>query len=105
MVARIDDVAAFERALDKIAHWLESPPVDGSADDQEFGALLAAIKAYRPGIAPPEPESDWTRLAQRADDLAGRAAVFQEARRRRIEGERLTSLPQDGRGVGPTTGV
>jgi hypothetical protein len=105
MAARIEDIAALERALDQIAHWLETPPEEGSAEDGEFGELLAAVEAYRPTVQTPEPESDWTRLATRAEDLAGRAAAFQEARRRRIEGESLTSFPKDGRGVGPTTGV
>lgn len=105
MTARIEDEAGLEQALDKVAAYLEAPPAEGSPQDVEFGELLAAIEAYRPSLSAPEPPSDWSRLAERADDLAAQASEFHQARRAREERERLSSFPEHGRGIGPTTGV
>lgn len=105
MATQIEDEAGLEQALDQVAAFLEAPPEPGSPQDAEFGALLAEIERYRPSLSVPEPPSEWSRLAERADDLAAQASEFQQAREAREDRERLSSFPEDGRGIGPTTGV
>ena len=91
----------FEAALEKVAVYLEAPPVAGTVDDREFTRLLQAIQAYAPTIPPLEPRTAMADLADRAAALTERANAFQRRREERAKSGTWGGLSQDGRGIGP----
>lgn len=96
---------AFESALQRVADFMEHPPAQSSEDDVEFAKLLHEIELYRPALQEASADTTIARLGREADALLARAEEFQKRREAREEAERLMSFPQDGRGIGPTTGV
>jgi hypothetical protein len=99
---RITDEQQFEAALEEATKLMESPGA-GSGEDQRLQALLDAIDGYRPTFADnaaaarSEQSDRASRLVRQAADLKTR---FDAERRKGWE-----SFPDDGRGIGPTTGV
>ena len=101
----IKDQESFQAALQRVADLLEHPPADGTAEDEEFGKLLHDIELFHPTVLTAPPESDFARLGQEAKALLARANAFQAQREAREKREKWTSFPEDGQGIGPTTGV
>ena len=101
----IKDQESFEAALQRVADLLEHPPAHGTREDEEFGQLLHDIELFQPTFLTAPPESDFARLGKEAQALLKEANAFQARREERERREKLTSFPEDGRGVGPTTGV
>lgn len=92
----------FESALQQLADMLENPPAPATREDILFGQLLDAVDAYAPAIGDlPERET----LLKRAQALTAKAETFKRKRDAREKASRWTTLPEDGRGIGPTTGV
>jgi hypothetical protein len=98
----IRDHDEFESALHELANMLQSPPAPATAEDVRFGQLLDAVDAYMPAIAD-HPHRDT--LAERAQALTAEAEAFKRKRDARDRSSRWTTLPEDGEGIGPTTGV
>lgn len=105
VIAQICTRAQFEAALERAARLLESEPAEGSGAQAELFALLAAIAAYAPAIPDEGPKAPLGELERAAGNLMAKAEAFSKAREARLRSERLTSFPQDGQGLGPTTGV
>lgn len=107
--APICTTAQFEAALERAARLLqEQPPegyVEGSAAHTELFQLLAAIAAYAPAHQAETPKAPLADLERAAGQLLAKAEDFRKARDARVRSERLTSFPEDGQGLGPTTGV
>lgn len=91
----------FASALQQLADMLENPPAPATQEDIEFGQLLDAVDAYAPAI---EDHHDET-LVEKAHALSARAEEFRRKREAREKAQRWTTLPEDGQGIGPTTGV
>lgn len=94
----------FEAALERVSAFLDHPPVAGSPQDASFAQLLSDIEFYRPDFSQP-PEARTSKSAQDADELVRRANALLAARDERARSQRLSSFPEDGEGIGPTTGV
>lgn len=95
----------FYAALERATQYLEHPPAAGSAEEREFTKLLEDLEAYRPSAASrPEPPPR-TREQTEADSLNARAAALLKSVDERKRRQRLDDFPQDGRGIGPTTGA
>jgi hypothetical protein len=101
----IQDQASFEAALQRVADLLEHPPAHGSEEDTQFTQLLHDIELYQPVMDVPAPQTTSTDLAAQADALVSRAAAFLAQRKEREKRESWSSFPEDGQGIGPTTGV
>jgi hypothetical protein len=101
----IKDQESFEAALQRAADFLEHPPAQGSREDDEFGQLLHEIELFQPTFLTAPPESDFARLGKEAQALLKEATDFQAKREARERQEKWTSFPEDGKGIGPTTGV
>ena len=101
----IKDQESFEAALQRVADLLEHPPAHGTDEDQEFGQLLHDIELFQPTFLTAPPDSSFARLGKEAQALLSRANDFQAKREDRERREKLTSFPEDGQGIGPTTGV
>jgi hypothetical protein len=101
----IKDQESFETALQRVADLLEHPPAQGTREDQEFAQLLHDIELFQPTFLTAPPESDFARLGKEAQALLKQANAFQARREDRERREKLTSFPEDGQGIGPTTGV
>jgi antitoxin component HigA of HigAB toxin-antitoxin module len=101
----IQDQASFEAALQRVADLLEHPPAHGTPEDEKFAELLHDIESYQPPVVMAPPETPLERIGHEADDLVAKAADFLNQRRERAEREKLMSFPEDGQGIGPTTGV
>jgi hypothetical protein len=94
----------FEAALERVSELMEHPPGAGSSRDDSFAQLLSDIEHYRPSL--PEPrEVATSHIAHEADELVERAKALLAAREDLARRERLSSFPEDGEGIGPTTGV
>ena len=99
MTIRTQD--AFEAALEEVVRRLDANAAS-EAETAELGRLMAEIDAYRPTFtAPADAEDD---LSRRAQDLIARARALRAACDAHTSAP-WNSLPTDGRGVGPTTGV
>lgn len=101
----IKDQESFESALQRVADLLEHPPAHGTREDEEFGQLLHDIELFQPTFLTAPPESDFARLGKEAQALLKQATDFQAKREERERQEKWTSFPEDGQGIGPTTGV
>ena len=86
----ITDEAGFEAALEEAMAILDEPLEPGTAKDQRFAELLAAIAAYEtPSAEPPDP------LRGRLNDLT---AGIERLQREREAGR--AKLGEAGRGAG-----
>lgn len=101
----IKDQESFEAALQRVADLLEHPPAHGTAEDQEFGQLLHDIELFQPTALTAPPDSNFAQLGRQAKALMAQANDFQAKREAREQREKWTSFPEDGQGIGPTTGV
>lgn len=101
----IKDQESFEAALQRVSDLLEHPPAPGTPEDEAFGQLLDDIERFHPTVLTAPPESDFARLGREAKALMAKANAFQAQREEREKREKLMSFPEDGKGVGPTTGV
>lgn len=101
----IKDQESFEAALQRVADLLEHPPAHGTAEDYEFGQLLHDIELFRPTALSAPPDSTFHELGKEAQELMVHANTFQARREAREKQEKWTSFPEDGQGIGPTTGV
>lgn len=101
----IRDQASFEAALQRVADLLEHPPAHGTPEDQKFTELLHDIESYKPVIEVAAPESVFARLGHEAEALVKKAGDFLTQRQERVRRESLMTFPEDGEGIGPTTGV
>ena len=101
----ITDPETFEAALQRAADFMEHPPAGRAEGELEFDALLHDIEQYRPELPVTQPDTNFVHLAKAADALMARADDFQKRREARDHDERLMSFPDDGHGIGPTTGV
>ncbi len=101
----IKDQESFEAALQRVADLLEHPPAHGTQEDQEFGQLLHDIELFQPTFLTAPPDSNFAKLGKEAQTLLQQANEFQASREERERQEKWTSFPEDGQGIGPTTGV
>lgn len=101
----IKDQESFEAALQRVADLLEHPPAHGTQEDQEFGQLLHDIELFQPTFLTAPPDSNFATLGKEAQRLLEQANEFQAGREERERQEKWTSFPEDGQGIGPTTGV
>lgn len=97
----IENREDYEAALERLLGHLDRP-LPGGADDAEFGKLLAEIESFNPPMAD-EPHPDG--LRERAEALAARATEFLRRHDEEEQAGKLMSFPEDGEGIGPTTGV
>ncbi len=97
----ITNAQEYEAALEEAVARMEAGPTR-AADDPRLMTLLAEIDGWRPTFDVPQaPAND--DISERAQRLVARATeVKRQFDERRT---RWTNLPQDGRGIGPTTGV
>ena len=97
----IKDQAAFETALEHAAALYSDPDYRGPRLDEQLSELLAEIAMFEPRL-PPSSRAAFSDLRARAQALVREAAELQPAFRERGQ---ASTFPQDGHGVGPTTGV
>ena len=101
----IKDQESFEAALQRVADLLEHPPADGSQEDQEFLQLRHDIELFHPTALSAPPDTNFAKLGRDAQALMARANDFQAKREAREKQEKWMTFPEDGEGIGPTTGV
>jgi hypothetical protein len=94
----------YEEALEKVIAWLEHPHDARVAGDSGFEELLRDIELYRPALETAQPPASSGHRPE-ADALARRAAQLVEACRARARRLSYSSFPEDGEGIGPTTGI
>lgn len=95
----------LETALEAVSAYLETPPAPGSEDAAEFRRLLHEIDAYQPAMDVPASPAPIQNLATRTRDLAARADALIRRMHESEDAAKLVSFPEDGQGIGPTTGV
>jgi hypothetical protein len=100
----ITDQRSFEAALERIAAFLERPPHEGTPQDSEFAALLEAVAQYQTELQSQPTSSAMEGAVARAHDLMKDAAALRRAREA-VTKPRWSTFPEDGEGIGPTTGV
>jgi hypothetical protein len=100
----ITDEKSFELAVERIAGFLEHPPKEGTPQDFEFASLMEDVAQYQTELQSHPVKSSLEGAVERAHSLMREAA---ELRRRReaVVKPRWSSFPEDGEGVGPTTGI
>ncbi len=100
----IIDEKSFAAAVERVARYLEHPPREGTPQDFEFATLLEEIAQYQSELQSQPVKSNLEGLVDRAHDLMRQAA---ELRRKReaVVRPRWSSFPENGEGIGPTTGV
>lgn len=101
----INTEEGFRSALEQATQFFESPPVPGSQDEREFATLLDQLESYRPPMPARADVPTVTPEQTRASSLMARAAALLEAEKQDRSAGRFSDFPQDGRGIGPTTGV
>lgn len=101
----IKDQESFEAALQRVADLLEHPPAQGTQEDQEFFQLLHDIELFHPTALSAPPDTNFAKLGRDAQALMSRANDFQAKREEREKREKWMTFPEDGEGIGPTTGV
>jgi hypothetical protein len=100
----IKDQESFEAALQRVADLLDHPHM--SPDDKaEFFQLVHDIELFEPTALTAPRDTTFARIAKEARALNAEATDFQTEREERERRERWSSFPEDGQGVGPTTGV
>jgi xanthine/CO dehydrogenase XdhC/CoxF family maturation factor len=97
----IKDQAAFETALEHAAALYSDPDYKGPRLDEQLSDLLAEIAMFEPELAPSS-RAAFSDLRTRAQALVRKAAALQPEFRERAH---PSTFPQDGHGIGPTTGV
>jgi hypothetical protein len=100
----IIDEKTFEAAVERVAKYLEHPPHEGTPQDFEFATLLEDIAQYQTALQAQPVKSNLEGLVDRAHDLMREAADLRRRREAAVK-PRWSSFPEDGEGVGPTTGV
>jgi hypothetical protein len=100
MIENQDD---FEAALERLLGHLDRP-LPGGPEDAEFTRLLAEIASFEPPSAGGDDERVHG-LRERARELAAKAEDFVRRRDEREQAGKLMAFPEDGQGIGPTTGV
>jgi hypothetical protein len=100
----ITDQKSFEAALERVAAFLERPPHEGTPQDSEFAALLEAVAQYQTELQSQPTSSAMEGAVARAQDLMKDAAALRRAREA-VTKPRWSTFPEDGEGIGPTTGV
>jgi hypothetical protein len=100
----ITDAKTFEAAVERVAKYLEHPPKEGTPQDFEFATLLEEVAQYQTVLQSQPVKSSLERLTDRAHDLMREAAALRRAREAVVK-PRWSTFPEDGEGVGPTTGV
>jgi hypothetical protein len=100
----IIDEKSFEAAVERVAKYLEQPPHEGTPQDSEFAALLEEIAQYQTELQSQPVKSSLEGVVDRAHDLMRQAAELRRRREAAVK-PRWSSFPDDGEGVGPTTGV
>lgn len=100
----ITDEKSFEAALERVTVYLERPPHEGTPQDYEFATLLEEIAQYQTEIQSLPASSALEGVVQRAHDLMRDAAELRRTRDAAAK-PRWSSFPEDGEGIGPTTGV
>lgn len=100
----ITDDKSFEAALERVTGFLERPPHEGTPQDYEFATLLEDIAQYQTQLQSLPTSSAIDGVVQRAHDLMRDAAELRRAREAANK-PRWSSFPDDGEGIGPTTGV
>ena len=100
----ITDEKTFEAALERVAGFLDRPPHDGTPQDAEFASLLEDIAQYQTQLQSLPISSALDGVVQRAHTLMQDAAKLRSAREAAAK-PRWSSFPEDGEGIGPTTGV
>jgi hypothetical protein len=98
----IRDQESFEAALQRVADLLEHPPAEGSQESQEFFQLLHDIEHFHPTALSAPPDTKFAQVGREAEALLARANNFQAKREKQ---EKWMTFPEDGEGIGPTTGV
>jgi len=94
----------YEAALERLIAMMEHPPRLGAEDSAAFAELLAEIERYTPRMTAPEAvgravsQDEAAALVRQANALLAE----REAQARR---QRYSSFPDDGEGIGPTTGI
>ena len=98
----IRNAQEYEAALEEAIRLMDTE-AGREGDEPRLLQLLREIEAYRPtfNVAQSHPADE---LSERAAELVARAV---DLKRRWDERQpsRWTSFPQDGEGIGPTTGV
>jgi hypothetical protein len=100
----ITDERSLEMALERITAYLERPPREGTPQDAEFASLLEEVAQYQSQLRAPPAKSVLEGLVERADALVKQAGELRRARQKAVQ-PRWSSFPEDGEGIGPTTGV
>lgn len=100
----IKDQASFEEALQRVADLLEHPR-HGPEEAAEFNRLLHDIEMFQPAAISAPPDTEFARLGREAATLVREAQAFKRRMDERERRERWSTFPEDGQGVGPTTGV
>lgn len=100
----IKDQATFETALQRMADLLDHA---GHGDDQEieFQQLMHEIELFQPIALSAPADSNFARLGKEAQALVARSAEFKARLEAREQRDKWSSFPEDGQGIGPTTGV
>jgi hypothetical protein len=98
----IENQEDYEAALERLLGHLDGP-LPGGPEHAEFTRLLAEIESFDP---PSSGDAEAPHgLRERAKDLAARATDFLRRHDEQEQSEKLMSFPEDGEGIGPTTGV
>jgi len=100
----ITDQESFEAALEQVTRYLEHPPREGTLQDYEFASLLEDVAQYQTEIQSLPAPSALDGVAARARDLMRKAANLRSRREAALK-PRWSCFPEDGEGIGPTTGV
>jgi hypothetical protein len=100
----IVDEMSFQVAVERIAAFLEHPPHEGTPQDFEFSTLLEEVAQYQTELQSQPVRSSLEGAVERAHDLMRQAAALRRAREAVVR-PRYSSFPEDGEGVGPTTGI
>ena len=100
----ITDAESFEAAVEQVAKYLEHPPHEGTPQDFEFATLLEEIARYQTELQSQPVKSTFEGAVERAHDLMRQAAELRRRRDAAVK-PRWSTFPEDGEGVGPTTGI
>jgi hypothetical protein len=100
----IVDENSFEAAVERVSKYLEHPPHEGTPQDSEFATLLEEIAQYQTELQSQPIKSSLEGVVDRAHGLMREAAELRQRRQAAVK-PRWSSFPEDGEGVGPTTGV
>lgn len=98
----IRNAQEYEAALEEAIRLMDTEPGREGAEPRLL-QLLEDIERYRPTFSVPQPAIG-DDISARASELVARAT---ELKRRWHERQpsRWTSFPEDGEGIGPTTGI